>query len=82
MAVFKIHSVDSGYVPPFERVKIADGVTPSVGAGLAEGTDGATASDTPDYVCMSETAKDGEVLAVRVTDNIVFDKDGELVRIK
>lgn len=82
MAIFKIHSVDGGYIPSFERVQLAEGVTPGVGAGLATGDNGATASDTPDYICMSETAKDGEVLAVRVTDSIVFDKDGELVRLK
>lgn len=82
MAKFMIHSVDGGYVPPFERVAIASGVTPAVGVGLAEGEGGATVSDTPDYVCMCKEAKNGEVLAVRVTDNIVFDVDGVPTRLK
>ncbi|MBQ8248263.1 MAG: hypothetical protein IJY93_00055 [Clostridia bacterium] len=78
MKGFYIHTVEGGYVPPFEHLP-ADGLTPAVGMALVL-TEGkltlASGATKPTHISMCQregACADGELIPVtRVNDAITF----------
>ena len=80
--MFKIHSVEGGYVPSFEYIDFYD-VTPKIGMALDFGADylkKCDVADKPLYICMSEIP-DGvtseKVAVIKVSENIIFETETE-----
>lgn len=80
--MFKIHSVEGGYVPSFEYHNF-NGVTPKIGMALAYGVDyltGCGADDKPEYICMGEIpdgVTEGVVPVIKVAEDIIFETETE-----
>ena len=78
--MFKIHSVEGGYVPSFEYHKFY-GMTPKLGMALTYGANYLIECDAeykPEYICMGEIpdgVTEGEVPVVKVSDNIIFETE-------
>lgn len=87
--MFKIHSVEGGYVPSFEYHKF-NGVTPKIGMALTYGADYLSkcgVGDKPEYICMGEIpdgVTEGEVPVIKVSENIIFETytENELLSMK
>lgn len=80
--MFKIHSVEGGYVPSFEYHKF-HGMTPKIGMALAYGADyleKCGAEDKPEYICMGKIpdgVTSGEVPVIKVSEDIIFETEVE-----
>ena len=80
--MFKIHSVEGGYVPSFEYHSFY-GMTPKIGMALTYGADyleKCGAEENPEYICMGEIpdgVTSGKVPVIKVSDDIIFETETE-----
>ena len=80
--MFKIHSVEGGYVPSFEYHRFYD-VTPKIGMAMTYGADyliACGAEYKPEYICMGEIpdgVTSGEVPVIKVSEDIIFETETE-----